>query len=275
MSTSIVSACDSTLQLTDPLSPVRVQSSDTPTTQKSQKWHDYHNDPEAKLILQSSDGVLFRASGWRLSKARYVPRVVLSKHGSPVFKSMLELPNATEECQAANKIPIHVDTKSRYLCIFLDLTSISAPFIYKSMDARTTHEVLHICDKFECQNIARLLRQHLHRHAESSPWVIFKFAAKINDIDLGRCALQNMARRPEDNPFRDANISLWTALHDLRATWQIGLLKCMLRAPHEDDVKGAVNLPKNLMAITADWKLIAAKFKPEEQEVVKRAELPK
>jgi hypothetical protein len=43
-----------------------------PTQPKQEKWDDHFNDPEAKLIIKSDDGVKFRASRWQLSQCSWV-----------------------------------------------------------------------------------------------------------------------------------------------------------------------------------------------------------
>jgi hypothetical protein len=39
---------------------------------QEEKWDDHFNDPEAKLIIKSDDGVKFRASRWQLSQCSWV-----------------------------------------------------------------------------------------------------------------------------------------------------------------------------------------------------------
>lgn len=39
-------------------------------TDPDSKYHPYWRDPDGKVILQSTDGIKFRASSFRLSKAR-------------------------------------------------------------------------------------------------------------------------------------------------------------------------------------------------------------
>lgn len=37
-------------------------------------WHAFHRDPNDDLVIQSEEGILFRASSYHLTRARYVPR---------------------------------------------------------------------------------------------------------------------------------------------------------------------------------------------------------
>jgi hypothetical protein len=42
---------------------------------QEEKWDDHFNDPEAKLIIKSDDGVKFRASRWQLSQCSWVLQI--------------------------------------------------------------------------------------------------------------------------------------------------------------------------------------------------------
>jgi hypothetical protein len=39
------------------------------------RWHPFHSDPNDDIVIQSEEGVFFRASSYHLAQARYVARL--------------------------------------------------------------------------------------------------------------------------------------------------------------------------------------------------------
>ncbi|GFZ51803.1 hypothetical protein JCM24511_09571 [Saitozyma sp. JCM 24511] len=151
-----------------------------PTQPKQEEmWDDHFNDPEAKLIIKSDDGVKFRASGWQLSQC------------SGFFAGMLTLPQ-----------PADTDTQIELLApakvIRLVLSMVALPPMLRSWPHgrdqcptfRDCLEVMDFAAKYEVSGVRQAALHALGGAVYGAAVELFKAASDRNDLDIAAIAIR-------------------------------------------------------------------------------------
>ncbi|RSH85577.1 hypothetical protein EHS25_003716 [Saitozyma podzolica] len=152
------------------------------------QWHAFHRDPNDDLVIQSEEGVLFRASSYHLAQS------------SGAFSSMFELPPSPS---SSGTIPIQLDYPSATISSFLDLIS--------HLD----------CKRLVPGVINRLIPA---AKEDDRQWELFVFAGTRDHLHLARAALGLMTHRHVEELF--ATDKKWFAeLRRLPKNWGIELTR--------------------------------------------------
>ncbi len=134
-----------------------IAESEAEEPEAEERWHPYHSDPTADIILRSTDGFLFPASSWRLERAgqglttghRRLPN-------SSVLHDMLE-----DLAQSGDEL-LDIDASSSILDTFLDLANVTPPYL-PATDFRSTALHLDLSEQLDCEAILSQILGRLYQ----------------------------------------------------------------------------------------------------------------
>ncbi|GFZ51846.1 hypothetical protein JCM24511_09614 [Saitozyma sp. JCM 24511] len=173
-------------------------------------WHAFHRDPNDDLVIQSKEGILFRASSYHLARA------------SGAFSSMFDLPPSP--C-SSRTTPIKLDYPCAVISSFLDLIAVAVPF-EPSTSFDETIALLTLLEHLDCERLVLSVISRLIPAAkeDDKPWDLFVFAGTRNHLHLARAALELMTHRHVEELF--ATDKKWFAeLRRLPKNWRIELTR--------------------------------------------------
>jgi hypothetical protein len=223
---------------------------------KKDSWHPHYNDPVHKLVLKSTDNVLFRVSAYHLAKARSVHLCSELDHAdalsSPVFAEMFDL--TLEDTK-----PVDMLVSSKVLCEFIYRTT--CPYSEDSHSQRRevswtldeAFELYHIGSRFECPlaKASGLSQIRLRSCGSLEFWHALIRASNEDGEPLAKEIIQFIAARNmvKRDPF--------PFISQLQITWQHSLLRSLFGiAPHGEhrlDLRRYRGLPMDLsFSISAD-----------------------
>ncbi|WVQ93799.1 hypothetical protein IAU59_000877 [Kwoniella sp. CBS 9459] len=156
----------------------------TRLNQPSGKYHPFYQDPNDKVTLTSSDGVIFRASRYRLRCERRFE----------VDESSLD----------GHLAEIHLDFNETAVSLFLDtLNTRLLPNIDFRLDHSTILQLLDFGELYECDKVIQYARKILSRKIDIDPLEILLIASKRDDVSLAKGAIKEVK---------------WTNIDEMRTT---------------------------------------------------------
>lgn len=156
-----------------------------------------HNDPEAKVILVSTDKVGFRVHAWYLAEKRQVQVPILfclSDISSDFVKSLLEFPSS----QSLENAPTQLYQSSEHVRKLIDLVYSSA--CEPIMTARECHALVEICDHLQMTTVKDTIWKMAKNRLQDekavglSPWETFKLGAIRREPKFCTEAIRAMER---------------------------------------------------------------------------------
>ncbi|ORY22618.1 hypothetical protein BCR39DRAFT_591241 [Naematelia encephala] len=188
-----------------------------PTSSSLERWDDRYDDPEAKIVLISSDHAGFRLSAWYLAKE--------SK-----LVSDLVAPSGIDKDAAHS--PIQLDAPSYVVRAFADLVTSSHPLQLLEFTKRDYVSLFHICDLMQSPSLAMKIRESLIQRSLNHPWEIFELASQRNDVDLAREAIRNMGNEVHSPAIRLPHFKDGD-LDGVSVRFVLGLVRARLGLPVE------------------------------------------
>jgi hypothetical protein len=172
------------------------------------------DDPEADLIIESSDNVRFRVHRSLLALA------------SPIFKSMLSLPQPLvitdmehESALKDNVIPL--PESNQVLTILLSCCDPRVQPNFSSLDFDCIVQTIHAGTKYDIGCISPMLFHHLHYHVSKAPLRTYAIAISVllsGQGDVGEAKLLARVAAKELLKYR---IPLTESLPDTPEIWRI------------------------------------------------------
>jgi hypothetical protein len=101
--------------------------------------------------------------------------------------------------------PIPVDATAEVLNVFLNLASVSLPYISET-DFDITAKLLDPSESFDCESMRPKIRERLMPLGNVDPWRLLTIASDRDDLEMGRAAMNKM---PWD-PLRNFTVSVGT-----------------------------------------------------------------
>lgn len=128
----------------------------------------------------------------------------------------------------ANNTPIHIDTPSRILDVFLNLASVSIPMT-PDADFDDTVKLLTLAEQFDCMEMKPKILARLVSLGETNAWRLLEFASDRQSVGLATIALTKM---PNDLiTYLGGMSTFWIRLRYLRPDWQLEILRCLQGLP--------------------------------------------
>ncbi|WWD09082.1 hypothetical protein V865_007202 [Kwoniella europaea PYCC6329] len=181
-------------------------------------WHWYHE--EGDICLKSTDGVLFKADKWRLSRAseffqgmleiaspcptrtsQSPPHSIsddISPHTQPrsddraSISSTNTIEDRKQKFDQRSYEHLDLNMHSAILDAFLNLINSSHPCIH-CLSFQQSSDLLRQCDKLMCNlEICNAVKQRLYEWGITMPWELLVLASERDDLDMGKVALRNM-----------------------------------------------------------------------------------
>lgn len=221
---------------------------------KKDSWHPHYNDPVHKLVLKSTDNVLFRVSAYHLAKARSVRLCSELNHAdalpSPVFAEMFDLTLEDTE-------PVDMLVSSKVLCEFIYRTT--CPYSDDSHSQRRevswtldeAFELYHIGSRFECPlaKASGLSQIELQSCDKLESWHALIRASNEDDEPLAKEIVHFIDARNMEK------VDPFPFISQLQPTWQHSLLRSIFGiAPHREhqlDLRRYRGLPMDFTFFTS------------------------
>jgi hypothetical protein len=142
-------------------------------------WDEQYDDPDAKIILISSDNVGFRVSAWIFKKKRYVHDSIITDIFSVFIRNLLDVPSS----EPLDSAPFHLDYPSSVIRLFVHHVYGDLPINIK-ITTPLCKGVFELCDRFEAPQVYANLSKSVQirmkvdaKNVTLDVWEIFKLAA--------------------------------------------------------------------------------------------------
>ncbi|ORY22617.1 hypothetical protein BCR39DRAFT_591240 [Naematelia encephala] len=208
-------------------------------------WDGQYDDPNAKIVLMSSDGVKVRLSAWNLKKKR-------------AFVSDLHEVSNSGDTSA----PIPLEAPQHVLRAFADLVSSSTAPYFKDLTTSDYDFLFQICDKMIAPTEHDKAIDSLATQVERFPWYSFVVASKFKNVPLAKAALSKMGGEGDSPATRLPNFAPGD-LDEVRPSYILELIRCRL-SPTMMYQEWDLPETEQQAYVFADWNDVAKKFSPSE-----------
>ncbi|WWC66686.1 uncharacterized protein I206_100590 [Kwoniella pini CBS 10737] len=184
------------------------------------KDHPVHNDPKDDIIIISNDCIRFRASRFHLTRT------------SQFFDGLLGITQQKGQNLNGNDDPIRLDHSGSTISLFLDLASVSEPYVPTTTISEAA-ALLKLVDFAICDGLIDKARASLMEASKDEPFELLVVASDRNDVEMAKYAL----RKIDSTAYRcqflssgvtlsdQAHISIKTYLRRLSPSFHLALLE--------------------------------------------------